>query len=59
MIMVNESDFEGRLDLEEFSDLVDRVNKFSECKDMPEDNELKFVSPKLKGHTLVGGTSPM
>ena len=47
------SEFEGRLQLEEFIHCLDKIEQFFEWKELPEDKKVKFVSLKLKDHSLV------
>ena len=52
-IKMDVSEFEGRLQLEEFIHCLDKIEQFFEWKELPEDKKVKFVSLKLKDHSLV------
>ncbi|KAA8539670.1 hypothetical protein F0562_026362 [Nyssa sinensis] len=52
-IQVHVSDFEGKLDPDEYCDWIASLQAFFEWKNLTEERKVQFVATKLKGHALV------
>lgn len=52
-IQVHVSDFEGKLDPDQYCDWIASLEAFFEWKNLTEERKVQFVATKLKGHALV------
>ena len=51
------SEFEGKLDLDEFLEWLHTVERIFEYEEVPDDKKVKLVAPRLRKHTSLWWTN--